>query len=68
MHVVQQEDFRALVDHHPRAIMLTTTELEIVYVNMMFREVTGYQSREVLGKAPSILSSGLHSPEFYKVT
>jgi len=65
MQVVQQQDFRALVDNHPRAIMLSTTEPRIVYANRMFRAVTGYQSDEVLGQPPSILSSGLHSPEFY---
>lgn len=66
MQVVQQQDFRALVDNHPRAIMLSTTEPRIVYANRMFRAVTGYQSDEVLGQPPSILSSGLHSPEFYQ--
>ncbi|AXS83408.1 putative bifunctional diguanylate cyclase/phosphodiesterase [Marinobacter sp. Arc7-DN-1] len=66
MQVVQQQDFRALVDNHPRAIMLSTTEPRIVYANRMFCAVTGYQSDEVLGQPPSILSSGLHSPEFYQ--
>lgn len=66
MQVLQQQDFRALVDNHPRAIMLSTTEPRIAYVNRMFRSVTGYQAEEVVGQAPSMLSSGLHSPEFYQ--
>ncbi|PHQ25360.1 GGDEF domain-containing protein [Marinobacter guineae] len=66
MQALQQQDFRALVDNHPRAIMLATTEPRIAYVNRMFRSVTGYQADEVLGQAPSVLSSGLHSPEFYQ--
>ena len=66
MQVVQQQDFRTLVDNHPRAIMLSTTEPRIAYVNRMFRAVTGYQADEVLGQSPSLLSSGLHSPEFYQ--
>ncbi|PXX93444.1 GGDEF domain-containing protein [Marinobacter vulgaris] len=66
MQALQQKDFRALVDNHPKAIMLSTTEPRIAYVNKMFRAVTGYQAGEVLGKAPSLLSSGLHSREFYR--
>ena len=66
MQALQQQDFRALVDNHPRAIMLSTTEPRIAYVNRMFRSVTGYQAEEVVGQAPSMLSSGLHSPEFYQ--
>lgn len=66
MQVLQQQDFRALVDNHPRAIMLSTTEPRIAYVNRMFRSVTGYYAEEVVGQAPSVLSSGLHSPEFYQ--
>ncbi|MAZ04984.1 EAL domain-containing protein [Marinobacter sp. SS8-8] len=66
MQVVQQQDFRTLVDNHPRAIMLSTTEPRIAYVNRMFRAVTGYQADEVLGQSPSLLSSGLQSPEFYQ--
>lgn len=66
MNTLQQEDFKALVDNHPKAIMLSTTEPRIAYVNRMFRSVTGYQPDEVLGQAPSLLSSGLHTPEFYQ--
>lgn len=51
MQVLQQQDFRALVDNHPRAIMLSTTEPRIAYVNRMFRSVTGYQAEEVVGQA-----------------
>lgn len=66
MQALQQRDFRALVDNHPKAIMLSTTEPRIAYVNRKFRSVTGYQSEEVLGQSPSLLSSGVHSPEFYQ--
>ncbi|SHK21006.1 PAS domain S-box-containing protein/diguanylate cyclase (GGDEF) domain-containing protein [Marinobacter antarcticus] len=66
MQFEQQQDFRALVDQYPRAIMIATKEPRIIYVNRMFRSVTGYQSDEVLGEPPSILSSGLHVPEFYQ--
>ena len=63
---LQEQDFKALVDNHPRAIMLSTTEARITYVNSMFHSVTGYRPSEVVGRAPSVLSSGLHSAEFYQ--
>jgi len=66
MQFEQQQDFRALVDQYPRAIMLVTKEPRITYVNGMFRSVTGYGQDEVVGQPPSILSSGLHAPEFYQ--
>ncbi|OAN88829.1 MULTISPECIES: putative bifunctional diguanylate cyclase/phosphodiesterase [Marinobacter] len=66
MQALQQQDFRALVDNHPKAIMLATREPRILYVNEKFRSVTGYRSDEVLGQSPSLLSSGFHSREFYQ--
>lgn len=66
MQAVEQQDFRALVEHHPRAIMLSTTEPRIAYVNRSFQSVTGYRQEDVIGEPPSVLSSGLHSPEFYR--
>lgn len=66
MQAVQQQDFRALVEHHPRAIMLSSTEPRIAYVNRSFQAVTGYCQDEVLGEPPSVLSSGLHSQDFYR--
>ncbi|RBW49021.1 putative bifunctional diguanylate cyclase/phosphodiesterase [Marinobacter sp. F3R11] len=66
MQFEQHQDFRALVDQYPRAIMLVTNEPKITYVNGMFRSVTGYVQDEVVGRPPSVLSSGLHTPEFYQ--
>ncbi|WP_342631271.1 EAL domain-containing protein [Marinobacter alkaliphilus] len=66
MQVLKERDFKALVDNHPRAIMLSTPDARIAYVNRRFQSVTGYPPEEVLGRAPSVLSSGLHSPEFYQ--
>ncbi|KPQ02906.1 EAL domain-containing protein [Marinobacter sp. HL-58] len=66
MRATKEQDFKALVDNHPQAIMLATREPRITYVNRMFHAVTGYREQEVLGAPPSILSSGLHSPDFYQ--
>lgn len=66
MQFQQAQDFRALVDQYPRAIMVATKEPRITYVNHKFRTVTGYQTTDVIGEPPSVLSAGLHTPEFYQ--
>ncbi|MBK1850758.1 EAL domain-containing protein [Marinobacter sp. 1-4A] len=66
MQFEQPLDFRALVDQYPRAIMIATKEPRIIYVNSMFHSITGYESDEVMGDSPSVLSAGLHAPEFYQ--
>lgn len=62
---VTDNDFRQLVERHPRAIMVTSSEPRILYVNHAFTEVTGYGESQVLGSKPSILSSGHHNASFY---
>ena len=47
------------------SIILTDADNNIVSVNPVFLEMTGYQAEEVLGRNPRILSSGRHSAEFY---
>lgn len=63
---LRESQYRAVLDQHPRAMMLATREPRIVYANQMFRKVTGYLPDEVIGESPSILSSGMHPPEFYR--
>ncbi|MDI9244215.1 EAL domain-containing protein [Marinobacter sp. CHS3-4] len=66
MQALQQNEFQELVHRYPRAIMLTTTDARIAYVNRMFSSITGYDPQEVVGRAPSVLSSGVHSKKFYQ--
>jgi diguanylate cyclase (GGDEF)-like protein/PAS domain S-box-containing protein len=47
------------------AIMITDKNAKIIRVNEAFHHITGYCEDEVIGKNPSILSSGHHSREFY---
>lgn len=47
-------------------IMITDANSKIIKVNQAFSLITGYTSEEVIGKPPSILSSGHHAEEFYK--
>ncbi|GGX67454.1 putative bifunctional diguanylate cyclase/phosphodiesterase [Saccharospirillum salsuginis] len=62
----QHSDFRALVEHNPKAVMMASDEPRILYVNKAFERITGYAEDEVLGHKPSILSSGLHGKSFYQ--
>lgn len=47
------------------AIMVTDTKGVIQSVNAAFTRVTGYSKEDVIGKNPSLLSSGYHDKAFY---
>ncbi|NOQ81013.1 MAG: EAL domain-containing protein, partial [Methylophaga sp.] len=47
-------------------ILITDENGIMVDVNPKFCEITGYSREESVGKNPSILGSGKHSPEFYE--
>ena len=47
------------------AILITDANANIIRVNRAFTEITGYLPEEVLGKNPSILSSGRQDKAFY---
>ena len=49
-----------------QGIMVTDTSKHIVKVNRAFIQISGYEAEEVIGKKPSILSSGRHEKTFYK--
>lgn len=63
--VIPDGQFRQLVDQNPKAMMLTTPEPRIVFVNQAFSRITGYRPDQVIGEKPSVLSSGLHDKDFY---
>ncbi|CCQ11445.1 diguanylate cyclase/phosphodiesterase (GGDEF & EAL domains) with PAS/PAC sensor(s) [Pseudoalteromonas luteoviolacea B = ATCC 29581] len=46
-------------------IMITRSNGEIIQINPAFSALTGYQDFEVIGKKPSLLSSGVHTQEYY---
>lgn len=47
-------------------IMLTDTNVRIVFVNPAFTQLTGYTAEEAIGRTPELLSSGRHDSEFYQ--
>ncbi len=38
---------------------------KIVYANPAFEKITGFKKKDILGKTPSFLKSGIHSEDFY---
>ncbi|WP_085299774.1 EAL domain-containing protein [Cognaticolwellia mytili] len=55
---------RVFSDTH-EGIMITDENRVIVDVNPAFSDITGYNHGDVIGKKPSVLSSGRHQIEFY---
>lgn len=52
-------------EHTSEAIFITDSNNVIEYVNPAFIRITGYSWDEIVGKTPSILSSGTHDQSFY---
>ncbi|WP_051640791.1 GGDEF and EAL domain-containing protein [Thiomicrorhabdus sp. Milos-T2] len=46
-------------------IIVTNSQGKIIDVNIAFSNITGFSRKEVLGKNPNLLSSGIHQEEFY---
>ena len=46
-------------------IIITDAQNKIISVNKAFERITGYKEKEVLGKNPSVLSSGKQDKHFY---
>ncbi len=56
----------ALAFYTREGIMITDANNHIIKVNPAFSVITGYAEHEVIGKTPSMLSSGLHDEAFYQ--
>ncbi len=55
------------IEYSPASVVITDKNGNIEYVNKKFCNVTGYSQSEVIGKNPSILSSGEMTKEEYAV-
>lgn len=56
---------RSVFDNAGEGIVVTDADNCFVLANKKFEEITGYSFSEVVGKTPSILSSGQHNAVFY---
>ena len=55
----------SVFEYANEGIMITDGDGRIVDVNAAFGEITGFDRDEVIGRNPSVLSSGRHDREFY---
>lgn len=55
----------AIVFESYEPMLVTDANNVILQVNNAFTETTGYSAAEVTGKTPKLLSSGLHSEDFF---
>ncbi|MFO7810970.1 MAG: PAS domain S-box protein, partial [Candidatus Delongbacteria bacterium] len=62
---VQQNKLSIAINHSTESIVITDVDGIIEFVNPAFEKITGYTSKEVLGKKPSVLKSGRHEKAFY---
>jgi diguanylate cyclase (GGDEF)-like protein/PAS domain S-box-containing protein len=63
--IEQEQRIAAIAFETQEGIIITDAEKNIVRVNHAFSEITGYSSKEVVGKNPSLLKSGKHDKPFY---
>lgn len=58
--------FKQVVEQSPDAIIITSCDGNIEYVNPAFCRIYGYSPQEVLGRNPCLLKSGHTPPEEYR--
>jgi len=56
----------AAVEQSANAVVITSVDGIIEYVNPKFTETTGYSCEEALGQNPRILKSGAHADVYYR--
>ncbi len=54
------------LDEHA-VVTITNRAGEIIYVNKLFCQLTGYSAEQLIGQTLAMFHSGLHSPEFYQL-
>jgi PAS domain S-box-containing protein len=63
---LERARLHAAIAHTAESVLITDPEQRIVYVNPAFRQMTGYDRDEVIGKTPGLLRSGRHDAAFYE--
>lgn len=57
--------YKSIFEQMHEGLVITDSNEKILSVNPSFTVTTGYREDEVVGKTPAVLSSGIHSREFY---
>ena len=61
-----ERGFRRYLEQCPDGVLATDREGRIEYVNPAYERLTGYESRELVGRTPALLKSGMHEADFYR--
>ncbi|MDD2369094.1 MAG: EAL domain-containing protein [Sulfuricurvum sp.] len=61
-----KQKYDAILAHVSDSVIVTDNEQKIIEANNAFTKITGYELQEVLGRFPTLLSSGRHDENFYK--
>lgn len=61
-----QREASTVFESSYEGIMVVSAELLITKINPAFTRITGYTAGEVVGRSPSILSSGQQDPSYYR--
>jgi len=56
----------AVFEHTMDGVLITNADNRIIHVNAAFSDITGYPPKEVVGKDPKLLKSGMHDKHFYQ--
>jgi len=65
-HSFELEKLWRATEASPSSIAITDQKGRIEYVNPKFLEITGYTSKEIIGKNPRILSAKKHPQQYFK--
>ncbi|OAN55390.1 hypothetical protein A6A05_08375 [Magnetospirillum moscoviense] len=57
---------KTVFDHISEGVMVSDDHNRIIAVNPSFTRFTGFEAADVIGKNPSVLSSGRHDEAFYR--
>ncbi len=63
--LTERELASIIYSNSSQGMMITDLSNNIISINSAFTEITGYNETDVIGKNPSILSSGKHDKQFY---
>ena len=63
---VKLQQAAKVFENTSEGILITDANSKIISINQAFSKITGYSEQDVLGLTPSILQSGLQSPDFFQ--